>query len=248
VALVATDAPTLAAAPAPFEGSIVSERPSFTTSTQVLPVGRYQLEGGLDWRTVQRDGADADILSLPLSLVRYGVARDIEVQAGWTGLSFRDMAGGSDTRVSDLVASAKFAIYDSDAGTTLSLLTSLTLPIGDGSDFGDTSPSAALLWRHALDGPVGLFGQFTTTVTTPFDNGSLVASNAVGVSYALNERWSAFAEHFMTFGRGRDPDHVLDVGVTRLVTNDLQVDAVLGIDLEGGAEEIFFGAGVAWRW
>ena len=211
------------------QDALTSDRPGFSTSPSTVAQGRLLIEAGLDL-------AEGGTFTAPLALVRYGVGPDTEVRAGWSGLALdgagADGLGGS--------VEVKHTLGSGQRGATGLLLTA-TLPPSGGVD-----PSAGFLWTRGL-GPASLFG--TATVGRPEADGDRrwVGTNAVGVSGSLSERVGVFAEHFVSVTEGPGAArHVIDAGLTYLVTNDLQLDLTAGVGVGGGAGD-FVGAGIARR-
>ena len=72
---------------------------------------------------------------------------------------------------------------------------------------------------------------------------------SVTLGLPLGERGGLFLESYgiVTEGTGGDEAYA-DVGVTRLLSDDLQLDARVGVGLGGDAADWYVGVGAARRW
>jgi hypothetical protein len=77
--------------------------------------------------------------------------------------------------------------------------------------------------------------------------GELSASVAAG--FGVTEKVGVFVEMFgfLPEDDGGPSTSYLDAGITRLLSNDLQLDFRVGVGLDDDADDLFVGVGVAWR-
>ncbi|MDX1482510.1 MAG: transporter, partial [Woeseiaceae bacterium] len=85
-----------------------------------------------------------------------------------------------------------------------------------------------------------------TVLLSEVDSNTIL-SNAVGVSFAVNERTGGYIEYFAEFPDRGDSRHTLNGGVTWLSRINLQYDVQAGVGLNDDAADFFLGAGVAYR-
>ncbi len=233
----------------PFEGVIISERPSVSTSPQALPVGRFQVEGGILFTTDDSPGVDVDIITAPLALLRYGIAQDIEVQIGWSGITEVEVNGFDETGTGDVILSAKMQLTEQVGNTpTMGVIGSLSLPVGDDTGSDNVDPSVGFLWNYAFLEGLGLFGTATVAGASQGNDRFFQFSNAVGLGTAITDRIGVFGEYAAQFNANRQDSHLLDFGLTYLLTDNLQLDLNAGAGVGGAAPDGFFGGGVAYRW
>ena len=212
------------------QDAIITDRPGFSTGPGTVARGRTQLEAGFE-------RAQGGAVTAPFALLRYGVGARTEVRASWSGLTFDD--GGADGLGG--AVEVKRTLGAGARGST-GLLASVAIPSGGGA----LDPSLGFLWSTSV-GEVGVFG--TATVGAPSAGGErrLTGTNSVGASLSLTDALGVFAEHFVSVTEGPGAArHVIDAGLTYLVTNDLQLDLTAGVGVGGGAGD-FVGAGIARR-
>lgn len=216
---------------------INAERPGFSSSPFVLAPSSLQIEAGYQFT----DGDAADVHTLPLALLRYGLAERFELQLSWAGINRIDSGAGSDTGSSDLGIGIKYQLRGDAASVPMALFAGLSLPTGDrgfGSDSVD--PTVGLFWSHAAR--LDWFG----TVTLSESDGDTTFSNALGIALPINERSSGYLEYVAQFPGGGS-SHLLNGGVTLMPQYNLQWDLHAGLGLDDDAPDLFIGAGVAYR-
>lgn len=131
---------------------LVSDRPDFTESSSVVQVGHLQLEYGAEFS----GGADCYELSLPLLLIRYGVAPALELRIEvpsivsiWSDYGTNRIDIGS----AELSLKYIFGIGDS---AVIGFIPIISLPVkGDHYDSAGVSLGGKLAW--AVD-PISWLG------------------------------------------------------------------------------------------
>jgi hypothetical protein len=184
---------------------------------------------------------DRDATTLPFLLLRTGVAEGLELQLAWTGLTRRDGPGGDRSGAEDGSVALKWQLTDDGARTPMALYAAASLPVGD-DDFGSDAVNPTLGFIWADDHLLNLFG---TLLVTRDDRGTTLSAG-MGAGQALSDRATVFVEYFGSGDRDRTA-HNLDAGITYLVDSTLQLDAYLGVGLDGQAADGFFGIGIAKR-
>lgn len=229
---------------------LITDRPDFTESPQVVPRGRVQVEGGL---TYSREGAARSIETGEL-LVRVPVANKVEVRVGVPSYaSQRD--GGRSSGLDDAFLGAKFALSPGNPERkkpALGLLIGTSLPTGARAIGENAYQAEAILsasWelspKLAFNSNVG-YARLSDGGTR-FDQ----LRGSISLGFSLNEKWGAFAEVFglsKADATGKSAKYV-DGGVTYLINNDFQLDARLGLGLNNkvGGADYFAGVGASRR-
>jgi hypothetical protein len=235
--------------PEPLEGAIVAERPSFSTSPDATPAGHVTVEAGVEYGRDDRGGSEIDRVTLPFALARLGLVRSLELRLGWSGYSEIRQAGRQRDSLADPSIGFKWQLNEGRAGVPRTgLVFDVGIPVGEGTGTDEVTLTTALAWSHGITDSIGLFG--TSTIGTPqgVRGDAIESTHAAGVGLALGAGWGTFAEYFATVDDARRNTHTLDAGITFLVTNDLQLDGIVGVGLDDGAGDAFFGLGGAWRW
>ena len=241
-----------ASAQLPATPPIDTDRPDFTDGTATVTRGRVQLETGYtfargrDWQDLPRTH------SFPEALLRIGIARHAEIRVGQNFLdSEADGAGATGRRGrDDLSLGTKLGLAEQH-GTrpALSVEASTTLPTGsDALSAHRALPGAALLLGWETSGPWSAGMEFAGTRRAG-DYLQLAAS--LSLQYTLTRHAQVYGEWF-TFqpvGTQRDAsaEHYANSGVLVLLSNNVQVDARVGVGLNPGADKYFLGAGFAIR-
>lgn len=223
------------------DAAINTERPSYSSSPYTLAPDRWQVELGYQFAD---EGGNADVTAhtLPLMLVRVGLADRLEVQLNWAGYNEVNSRDGDVDGRSDALLGAKWRLTDSNAKTPIALFAGVSLPIGS-SEFtsDDTDPTLAVFWSHP--GIADWFG----TIDATFGSQSDMVHNAIGISKSISDRVGTFVEYLATFPEGEGAQHSLHGGITFLKSNDMQLDLNIGAGLNSRATNFVFGFGIAQR-
>lgn len=220
---------------------ITAERPGFSSSPIALGESLLQLEAGYQFSRFDAT-PDFDEHLLPLALVRYGFAENLEFQISWSGLSVTDQGGNSNSAVTDASIGVKWQLNDGSAKVPVAVFMGLSLPVGDDEvSANEVDPTLGLFWTHsaALD----WFG----TVLIKESNDETTFANAVGISLPLEGNRSAYVEYFGEYGSQAGPQNFLNGGISYLATRNVQLDVHGGFSLNDRGADMFLGAGVAVR-
>lgn len=240
--------------PAPGEEPLVTDRPDFTESAVAVPVGRLQFETGL---TFTRDGAGsgehARSFEAPEALLRFGVWEGFELRLGAPGYAWADDGAADEDGLTDSSLGFKLELGAQEgARPALAVLAGLSIPTGSDPFASDrVDPTVVLAWSYDLsdsgwsvagnvgvssleDASVGRYEEFTSSL-------------AVGIP--INDALGAYAEYFGFYrsGAALGPEHSFNTGVTYLINSNTQLDARIGVGLNGRADDLFAGAGVSFR-
>lgn len=223
---------------------IDTDRPDLTDATTTVARGHVQFESGFTSQT-SRDGLTA--LSGPELLVRIGVSSWAELRIGQ---NYRSVGTGPDQRVSgfdDFQLGTKIHLLDQGSLPAISIEAFTTIASGAaGIGAPRTLPGGALLLQQTSDGP------WSAGVELEIARGpvsGLSGFTSLSVQYQATMRVQAYGEWYQL-----QPDlsqsvhqHYLDAGLLFALTNDVQVDARVGIGLNHDADRSYFGFGLALR-
>lgn len=224
--------------------TISAERPGFASGPVPLARGLTQVEAGYQY---SKDGS-IDVHNLPQLLVRRGLADNLELQLAWSGYAQVDFPGGSVDGLSDLTLGVKTQLQENNDALDVGLYGALSLPIGDREFSSDAfDPTVGVFWTYARPNQPTIFGTVIASSATIADDRELTGGVSLGMGFAIDTQWGAYAELFSLLGAG-SPAHNVNGGFTYLVNDDLQLDIEAGLGLSANAGDYFFGFGVARRW
>jgi len=212
------------AAPARADDPVNPDRPG--TSNGPLTVGDRHLQVEAGGNVLGGDGDD--LYTLPVTL-RYGVGPWAELRLESDTLTVQ----GADSGVGDLFVGGKATFHR--ANPSLGVMARLRLPSGSRAFRQDgVTPDFTLLGTVALSESVSV--EANALLALPRDGvGDRFAqwTYAATTSFALNPKWTAFAE-LSSLGpgeRGGPRQGQADGGVAYLVNNDLMLDVDLIVGL-----------------
>jgi hypothetical protein len=256
-AAAAAAAVALLAAPVAAQNAppLVTDRPDQTESPVVVPRGMVQLEAGT-LHEVAGSG-EGRVTSVASLLARAGLYGPIELRLGFLGWQ-RATGGDADARTGfgDLSVGVKVALLEGRGlKPGAAVLASALVPVGD-EEFraGGADPDVRVALAHELGGAFSLgYNVGAAWITTPDDTGT-EATHFEGL-YTLTlgrgfgPRIGAFVEAFghVAPSDGNPSGHALDGGVTFGVKSNVQLDATVGVGLDGVSPAWFVGLGVSAR-
>ncbi len=249
------------------DGSINTDRPTFTPANTVVPRGRLQIESGYtythDLSTTQRTNTHG----FPELAVRIGLTDRVEFRTFWAGQYYSKITtrgGGPTVNVngpSDMEIGLKTQLLKPDSTKpwrpTTALITSLMVPTGGTSYYSSQAvePTISLLYgwsltkKLSLAGSTGYLGVRQQRLTGPA--GSLERfSQSLVAFYSLSDRTTLFYEWYvLMFTNAADnrPNHNMDLGALYHPTPNTQLDIRAGIGVGDRPSDFFNGAGFSIR-
>ena len=234
-------------------GPISTDRPGQATSTDIVPLGTLQAEGGAQYQP-STDNRTPDV-SIPQLVLRWAPLTWLELRLGSNFSFFTDRITGSGAATTiDLTVATKMQLIEQrGAVPTVGTLVELDTPIAStGEATNDFDPSLTLLaaWdltsAWSVDANVAFAGpsRGVNDVERVFQLNPIVS-----LSWSPTEPLGLFAEWYsLVKGDDEPTQQSADGGVTWVVTDDFQVDIAAGLGLNGAAPDFYVGAGFAWRW
>jgi hypothetical protein len=244
------------------EEPIETDRDSFTPTTRT--VGRDRLVFESAYSFLDNRGFP-ETHSFPELLLRYGVAKRLELRLGW---NHEVGGGGSDvsgslgdesaepalggtgiTREYRVAYGFKAELTDQEAWRPESafILQGLT---PTGGDAKATQVVATYVFGWEL--PERWKADAAIRYSTGSEEGDHfgVWAPSVVLKVPLGERWNVHGEYFGLFSRGKEFDsvkHYVSPGAHYLITQDLEVGVRLGWGLNDQAARFFMNVGGGWR-
>jgi len=234
---------------APGDGAeLVTDRPDFTESSQVMDRGWFQFESGVSY---EGDGGDLRSLTVPSALMRIGLGHQTELRIGGDGLLSERMGGIRASGHSDIEIGAKTSLIRQ--GTTafdLAVIPMVSLPIGaERFTSGGVDPTLKVTWGKDLRAGFGLAGN--VNLSSLSDDTGRFHQEAVSLSlgHALVRGWSGYAEvfGFSRLAPGESAAWTVNGGATFALGRHGQFDLEVGRGLTAAAPDWFVGAGLAIR-
>lgn len=232
-------------------GSLVTDRPDFTESTQTVPRGYTQVEVG---GTGRRE-SDVTSASIGEVLVRAGVAPRIELRLTLPSLATERSTSSTAHGLDDAGLGVKLALHTGPEAPgslepSVSLLIGTSLPTGSNL-FGSSRalPEMKFLASWTITERVGFASNVNWARAEDSGAPHDEWSGSGSFSLALSARVGSYAEYFVFGDRAsiwRRRDY-LNGGLTYLVHDALQLDARAGVRIDGVGDGGFFGLGVSRR-
>lgn len=242
---------------------ISTDRPSFSDTTGIVPVGHLQLETGYTFTFRNRDSVETHRHNGPELLARVGLVDDrLELRAATSGYVWSrtdDNSGtgfASSEGFSDVALGFKLKLTDQDGALPRLALLGITT-VGAGSRDISTrraEPTGKLIWSYDLEKlwgeswkGFGLYGNFNLAYPTTNGDRFLQGAGSICGTYAVTDRLGVFAEYYVVgpAAKGTDAAHSIDFGTTYLLNDRVQLDARVGFGLNRTADNVFVGAGVS---
>ena len=241
------------------DDSIVTDRPGFGESSDVVGKSRLQIETSMALERNHADGVATRTLTTP-TLFRYGVSDTLELRLETDGRvierSRDDLSGQAMTQrgYADTSLGLKYHAMDQNGWRpSIGLLLHADLPSGSSQFRGNgVRPSLRVAAEWELPSDYSL-GAITGLVVDKNDTGKRFAASLFGITLGLKltEKTRVFAElsapqiaraeNGGTFAR-------TDIGATYLLTKDCQIDTALSRGLNSNTPDLALTIGFSIRY
>jgi hypothetical protein len=228
---------------------IDADRPDFTESTETVPPGSIQAEGGY---TYSRDESGTNH-SIGELLIRVPATSHAEARVAVNSYSITRTAGSVQRGFEDIEIGTKVRLIDHEERSlipSVSILALTTLPTGHrGIGSRTMQPTAKLALGWQLSERFSL--QSNSNYTYASEDGTRFSQWANSVSFGadLTPRLESFLEWFGTSpaSLGARRADYLDAGAAMRFGTSLRLDARVGINTRT-TKNYFAGVGVSRRW
>ena len=214
------------------------DRPGTGFGTGITPVGQLAWEQGLpsvsyNESTVEGEKQKTVTLNADM-LLRTGLAKDLELQLGWQGPAWTKVkrAGQSveEDGLGDVSIGLKKAINLDDDKLSMAILAEAILATGNEnfSNHDDIYSLSSAVAYAASD-------LITTSITMRYEaqNSNWAVTAVPTIEYKIADKWSGFSELVYRKGESEDYEYSLGSGVIYALNNRVQMDASVGVDLNG---------------
>jgi hypothetical protein len=223
---------------------LVTDRPDFTESGVVVPLGEVQIEAGV---TLERSGdGEIDEVVGPEALVRWGVLDRLELRLGLP--DYVDVDAGS-SGWADASVGIKWQLGPLRTGWDAALILETSVPTGDDElTSDDWDPSAILTFGKDLGDrwSFGTQAELASASGLGGDRSTSYAGTAV-LGLAVGDAVGTFLEVKAEKTEDVDTAVLLHHGWTWLLGELLQVDVHAAAGLSDSAPDWLVGAGLAFR-
>ena len=235
---------------ATFAAEFSFDRPVAGMGTGITPVGHLAWEQGLPSVSYQEgtvDGVKDKTLTLNADmLLRTGLADGLELQLGWQGPVWQQhkYAGmkKETTGLGDVSIGLKKAINLKDDRLTMALLAEAIIATGN-DEFTNQddiySLTSAVAYKFS-----DLVG---TSITMRYEaqNSDWAVTAIPSIDYKIAGKLSGFSEFVYRKAESQDYAYGLGTGLVYAINDRAQLDASVGVDLEGKGQSYNGGLGVS---
>jgi hypothetical protein len=236
-------------------GELVTDRPDFTESAEVVAPGVAQLETGISYEGDGAGAARTRGLTMPLALMRIGLGHRTELRLGADGfVSQSEGLGAAALRTnggSDFEVAAKVRLAgEKQIGFDLAVIPIVSLPVGsEGFTSGGVDPTVKIAMARSLPAGFDLSGNVNVSSLT--DGADRFTQTALSASFGhdLVKGWGGFWEvyGFSAEERGGRASWTFDTGISHPIGPNRQVDFSIGYGLTEAAPDWFVSAGFSLR-
>lgn len=236
-------------------GELVTDRPDFTESTDVVGTGVAQLETGIAYEGDGEGSARTRGLTTPQALLRIGLSRHTELRLGADGfVSETAGVGAGAVRTSggsDFELAVKFHLpTEKRLGIDLAIIPIVSLPIGSSAfTSGGVDPTVKIGMARGLPAGFDLSGNVNVSSLTEGDARFTQTAVSASFGHDLVKGWGGYWEvyGFSSVEKAGRPAWTFDTGVTHPVGPNRQVDMTVGYGLTDAAPNWFVSAGFSLR-
>jgi len=237
----------------PDADTISTDRPDYTESTEIVPLGNLQLEGGTIWGVHQLAGGSLTSLASPSPLIRFGLSKRVELRWGSDGfVSESQLTNGNPDRhegTSDMSAGVKVKLREERRSVpALAIIGAMSFPVG-GEFFSSAGrdPLVKICWSKTLPRGFDIGGNFNSR----WIRSEAVTERAVSLTAGRKVAWGVriYGEYYRISPiDGDEAAHAIgNVGITKLLGRQAQVDIEVGHTLNARTPCWFVGLGFAFR-
>ena len=226
------------------------DRPGAGMGTGITPVGQLAWEQGLPSASYNEstvDGEKQKTVTLNGDMLfRTGLAKDLELQLGWQGPAWTQVKRAGQTveedGLGDVSIGLKKAIDLDDDKLTMAILAEAIIATGnDGFSNHDDIYSLSSAVAYELSDLI------STSITMRYEaqNSDWAVSAVPTTEYKIADKWSGFSELVYRKAESQDYEYALASGVIYALNDRVQMDASIGVDLNGPDKSYQSGLGVS---
>ncbi len=250
VTAIARHEASLLFVPAPLTAPLVTDRPDFTESTDAVPRGHFQIEAGYTYTHDSRGGGTGSHTAGEM-LLRVGLFNNVELRIEWPNFERLAAAGTSTTGLSDIGVGFKYNLIEQRGMRPhFGIIGQIRAPTGSASFSSEgVDPAVKLLWAYDVTDRFSVAGNVNFESVTEANDRVFQMAASGSIALSITDRLGTYVEYFGFYpvDRGSRATHFANTGLTYLITDNFQLDARVGVGLNGRAEDVFVGFGFSWR-
>lgn len=232
-------------------GDIITDRPDETEAPNLLLKGNLQVETGVFYEKYTEEVADKELFGYNTTLLRYGLLENLEFRLGFDYIktrtnnsetSYREILG-----FSPLLLGAKIGIAEENGALPqIGILGHLHLPLTVADDYRPktTGVDFRFAFSHQLSPSSSLSYNLGAEWKNDESQATYIYTLAYG--YSISDRLGIYAEVYGEVPEEDVAGHSWDGGFTYLVKDNLQLDVLVGSEIEN-SQKLLLGGGVSFR-
>ncbi|MBX3119921.1 MAG: transporter [Fimbriimonadaceae bacterium] len=224
------------------QGPIVTDRPDFTESANVVPLRWLQFESGFTYQGI-RGGSS---ISGPEALIRYGMAPRSELRIGIPDYGRLVLLGNSEVGFADGSLGFKFETEKPVLGFDVAVIVETSIPTRGAFSSDSSEPAVKLCYARDFSSGWSL-SAMSVGVWTKDDGNRTILQQTVALARELSGGLGFFIEYAGTYHKSMKSEHVAHGGFAYQLSNDRQIDLHFGTSLSGNDRMPFIGVGYAVR-
>lgn len=231
---------------------LITDRPDATESPFTMPKGFFQGETGVAYERFEQHSISYETFTYNTTLLRYGLLNNLELRLGWDFVEGSTKVNGTHLEnvtsgFSPLLFGFKTSIANEQGCfPQIGFLGHLYLPFTASEDYQPETTGAdfRFSFAHTLSETSSL--SYNLGAGWGNDIPAIAYLYSVSYGYGITEKLAAYAEIYGDFPEHSKANHFWDVGLTYLLSNNLQLDATLGTSFTKG-QDVFLSSGVSYR-
>ena len=217
---------------------LITDRPDYTESAQVIPAKMIQIESGFEYS----DFYSIEELSFPNALARIGVGYNLELRLGFLGW----ISNNSNYYLNDLLLELKYRITDEQSEFPIALMLVSTLPTGDSKvSVGDPEIGIKAATGYDINDQFEIGINFGSIYSKGEDEPEFLNLASAALGIGISDKLGMFLELFAEMPGNDVWQPVLDGGFTFLITDQAQLDFYVGKGLNDYSPDLIIGAGLS---
>jgi hypothetical protein len=225
---------------------IVTDRPTVTNSSIVVPAGSLQAENGF----LETDRQGQDIADGPETLVRFGVATKTELRFTAPDYYYDLNGSGRGSGFGDLAIGVKQQLGPTRGGFDVSATLFLSFPTGaDAVSSGGYDPGLQVAWSHGLSTKWTAAGMLSLYAPTQDHKRDVTGESTILLDRLLAPPWDVILEYVGDFPERGGTRQLLHFATELRIgkRQQQQLDFHYGVGLSSAAVDHFIGIGYSFR-
>ena len=223
---------------------IVTDRPTVTNSSIVVPSGSLQAENGF----LETDRLGQDIADGPETLIRFGVAKKTELR--FTAPDYYYDLNGAGSGFGDLAIGVKQQLGPTPGGFDVSATLFLSFPTGaEAVSSGGYDPGLQVAWSHGLSSKWTAAGMLSLYAPTQNHMRDVTGEATFLLDRLLAKSWDVIVEYVGDFPERGGTRQLLHFATELRIgeRQQQQLDFHYGVGLSSAAVDHFIGIGYSFR-